>query len=151
MGGVTKRLDHIMVGHPLKDLCFDSDIKHVSSVWTDRALLTTKLRLPINNTGKGLWRTRTKPAHVFLEHNCFPESLTFKARANSYSSAPLPTISTAVCINTIQFVSLLPAIFLVNPVGPKPLLVNGGGVDLSPHYCHKLLHQDIIAPLMSNT
>ncbi|KAK4510240.1 uncharacterized protein ATC70_006413 [Mucor velutinosus] len=53
-GKVIKTLDYIMVGRQLKDLYFDNNIEHVSSVWTDHALLTIKLRLQLNNADKGL-------------------------------------------------------------------------------------------------
>ncbi|GAN09353.1 hypothetical protein MAM1_0262d08879, partial [Mucor ambiguus] len=62
-GKVIKTLDYIMVGRHLKDLYFDNGIEHVSSVWTDHALLTIKLRLQLNNTGKGLWRANPNLAH----------------------------------------------------------------------------------------
>jgi hypothetical protein len=62
-GKVIKTLDYIMVGRQLKDLYFDNGIEHVSSVWTDHALLTIKLRLQLNNTGKGLWRANPNLVH----------------------------------------------------------------------------------------
>ncbi|KAK4520677.1 uncharacterized protein ATC70_006555 [Mucor velutinosus] len=62
-GKVIKTLDYIMVGRQLKDLYFDNDIEHVSSVWTDHALLTIKLRLQLNNTDKGLWRANPNLVH----------------------------------------------------------------------------------------
>ncbi|KAK4517255.1 uncharacterized protein ATC70_000587 [Mucor velutinosus] len=52
-----------MVGRQLKDLYFDNNIEHVSLVWTDHALLTIKLRLQLNNTGKGLWRANPNLVH----------------------------------------------------------------------------------------
>ncbi|KAK4518334.1 kinetochore-associated Ndc80 complex subunit nuf2 [Mucor velutinosus] len=62
-GKVIKTLDYIMVGRQLKDLYFDNNIQHVFSAWTDYALLTIKLRLQLNNTGKGLWRANPNLVH----------------------------------------------------------------------------------------
>ncbi|KAL0136564.1 hypothetical protein V8B55DRAFT_1600178 [Mucor lusitanicus] len=50
-----------------------------------------------------------------------------------------------------NFVSSLCTILVANPAGPEPLLVTGGGVDLSPYYCHKLSYQSVPILSMSST
>lgn len=94
---------------------------------------------------------RQLPAHVFLEQSRLPETLVFKARTDCSRTGLLSRMVAAVRSNTLNFVSSLCTILVANPAGPEPLLVTGGGVDLSPYYCHKLSYQSVPILSMSNT
>ncbi|KAK4518015.1 uncharacterized protein ATC70_001365 [Mucor velutinosus] len=147
--------------HCLLPILRSVDAFAVEASWSDCGLsVDTLLQLPMTvlfdpaTTDPSLLyhkQFRQLPARVFLEQSRLPEALVFKARAACSSPGLLSRMVAAVRSNTIHFVSSLCPILLANPAGPEPLLVTGGGVDLSPYYCHKLSYQGITILSMSNT
>ncbi|KAK4510339.1 uncharacterized protein ATC70_004769 [Mucor velutinosus] len=147
--------------HCLLPIFRSVDAFAVEPSWTDCILsVDTMLQLPMNvlfdqtTTDIGFLyhkQIRMLPAHVFLEPSRLPDALVFKPRTTSSSPGLLSRMTTAVRATTIQFLPTLCPDSLVSPAGPEPLLVTGGGVDLSPYYCHKLFYQGIQILSMSGT